>query len=216
MLTTSETSIVIDVGPDFRMQMLNNDVDKVDAVLLTHEHNDHIIGLDDLRPLIFRNKRNMAIYAEARVLDSIRTRFDYAFRKHEYPGIPHFDLIEVNPGDHITIGDIEVEVLRLIHGRLPILGFKVRGLAYLTDTNKIPEETSEMLNDLDYLVLDALHDYPHHSHFTLDQAIAKALEINAKQTYFIHMSHHLGPVDKWISRLPHRIIPAYDGLTLEL
>ena len=216
MISDGVTNVVIDVGPDFRMQMLTHQVQKIDAVVLTHEHNDHIIGLDDLRPYIFRNKKHMKIYAEGRVLKDIQHRFDYAFRPHKYPGIPRFELEEIEPGQVISINGIDMKALRVFHGELPILGFKVNKLAYLTDTNRIPPETLSELKDLDYLLLDALREKYHHSHFSLSGAIDVARQLGVKKTYFIHMSHLLGPTKIWEKNLPQEMFASFDGLVLDV
>ena len=216
LVSDGKTNVVIDVGPDFRAQMLKHKVDRVDAVVLTHEHNDHIIGLDDLRPYIFRNKAHMKIYGEKRVLDDIKDRFRYAFEPHEYPGIPRFELVEIVPGDQIRVGDITLEALRIMHGQLPILAYKINTLAYLTDTSSIPSETKEKLHGVEYLVLDALREKKHHSHFNLEEAIDVSRELKAQTTYFIHVSHLLGPTSEWEKKIPAGTLPSFDGLELDV
>ncbi len=217
LISHKDTNVIIDVGPDFRQQMLRAGVNKLDAVVITHEHNDHIIGLDDLRPFIFRNRKPMRIYAEARVITEIRRRFDYAFLENSYPGAPSFELIGIEPNQKLQIDDIELLPLRVHHGNLPILGFKIGKLCYFTDTNFIPEHTAKQLYDLDYLIIDALRNKPHHSHNTIEEAIEKINAIKPnKGGYLIHMSHLLGPVQKWSKSLPSTIYPAYDGIQFEL
>ncbi len=217
LISHKNTNVIIDVGPDFRQQMLRAGIDQLDAVVITHEHNDHIIGLDDLRPFIFKNRKPMRIYAEARVIQEIKKRFDYAFIEHAYPGAPSFELIPIRPYEKIQIDQIELLPLRVQHGRLPILGFKIDKLAYFTDTNLIPEETMSHLHDLDYVIMDALRNRSHHSHNTIDEAIEKIESINPqKGSYLIHMSHLLGPVKEWSKDLPPTIFPAYDGIQFEL
>ncbi len=208
-------TLVIDVGPDFRAQMLRADVKDLDAVLLTHEHNDHVIGLDDLRPFIFRRRTPMRIYAEQRVLDEIKERFKYAFEEHAYPGAPKFELLPIHPGDTLEYGDMRITALRVHHGRLPILAFKINQLAYLTDTKTIPQTTLNQIQDIDVLILDALRREQHHSHNTLDEAIAQSKAVKADKTYLIHMSHILGPTASWEQDLPAGVYPSYDGLSFE-
>ncbi|MFT4565114.1 MAG: phosphoribosyl 1,2-cyclic phosphate phosphodiesterase [Saprospiraceae bacterium] len=217
LIQSQLSSVLIDCGPDFRQQMLRENVDRLDAVLITHEHNDHIIGLDDLRPLIFRNRKAMKIYAEARILNEIRERFAYAFQYQAYPGAPAFDLIPILPGDDIKIGDIQVKAHRAMHGPLPILGYSVANkIAYFTDTNEIPPETLSKMNKTPVLILDMLREKKHHSHNSLEGAIKLAHKVNAGQTYFIHMSHMMGPAKKWSQTLPPNIYASYDGLSFEI
>ena len=221
LIETDEVNIVIDVGPDFRYQMLDAKVKRLDAVIITHEHNDHVIGLDDLRPLLFWKLKagytdGIKIHAESRVLSEIRSRFKYGFEKSPYPGAPHFDIEEIKPNQAFKLGDVEFLPLRLMHGRLPILGFRIGKFAYLTDTNHIPEETLPFLQDLDILILDALRKSNHHSHFNLEEAINAAEIINADKTYFTHLSHLMGPTSEWEKMLPPKIYSAYDGLQFEL
>lgn len=217
LISDDEHNVVIDVGPDFRQQMLKAQVSQLDAVLLTHEHNDHIIGLDDLRPLIFKSKKPMKIYAEDRVLSEIKKRFEYAFEEHQYPGAPKFELLSIEPGQVITVGTIQMTAIRVYHGRLPILGFRMGKLAYLTDTKQIPDESLNHLANLDYVLMDALRDQEHHSHNTVEQAIQLIHKLRPnKAGYLIHMSHLLGPVQKWSKGLPESIFAAYDGLQFEL
>ena len=217
LISHGDTNVVIDVGPDFREQMLRAEVNHLDAVVITHEHNDHIIGLDDLRPFIFMQRTPMPIYAEPRVIESIRQKFDYAFREQPYPGAPSFQLIPIKPGEKITINDLELMPLRVQHGRLPILGFRVGKLGYFTDANIFPDETLAALEGIDYLLIDALRKQPHHSHNTIEQAIAYIDKIRpSKSAHLIHMSHLLGPVSEWSKELPPDVHAAYDGLQFEL
>jgi phosphoribosyl 1,2-cyclic phosphate phosphodiesterase len=204
-------SIVIDVGPDFRQQMLSHDVDHLDAVFLTHEHNDHVIGLDDLRPFIFRSRKPMKIYGEGRVLKEVRERFDYAFHDHAYPGAPSFDLIEIYPDQEIIVGNIHVQVIRTYHGGLPILSFRVGDLAYLTDVSMVPEDSLDALGDLEVLLVDCLRKERHHSHFNLQDATELVRQVQPSNTYLIHISHMMGPTKAWEKLLPEKVYPSFDG-----
>ena len=221
LIESKLANVVIDVGPDFRYQMLDAGVSRVDAVLITHEHNDHVIGLDDLRPLLFakimaKDTSGIQIFSESRVLDEIKSRFKYGFEKQEYPGAPHFEVSPIRPGNPLYINELEILPLRVMHGKLPILGFRIGNFAYLTDTNQIPESTLNQLQNLDILVLDALREKPHHSHFSLQGAIEAAQSIDAKKTYFTHLSHLMGTTSEWEKKLPSSIYAAYDGLEFEL
>ena len=211
LVESADTKIVVDVGPDFRNQMLKAKVDKLDAVFLTHEHNDHIIGLDDLRPLLFRNKNGIKIHAESRVIKDIQKRFEYAFIPQPYPGAPTFVVNNILDGEMIKVGDIEILPLRVLHGQLPILGSRIGDFAYLTDTNQIPDSTFEQLNGLKVLVIDALRERPHHSHFSIQEAIEAVNTISPDSAYFTHISHLLGPTSTWEKDLPKDIFPSYDG-----
>lgn len=216
LIQSESTHIVLDVGPDFRQQMLRAKVNDLDAVFLTHEHNDHIIGLDDLRPFIFRRRNPMIIYAEQRVLEEVKYRFEYAFTEQAYPGAPRFELRPIVPGDLIKVGDIEIRALRVYHGHLPILAFRIKNWAYLTDTNEIPMDTFDDLKGLEVLVIDALRREGHHSHYSLSQSIEAIKHIAPDRAYFIHMSHLLGPTAEWEQDLPSDVYPSFDGLQFEL
>lgn len=213
---SADSNLCIDVGPDFRQQMLANNIDKLDAVLLTHEHNDHMIGADDLRPFNFKQKKDMPIFGEERVLTEVRQRFKYAFNPHGYPGIPKFLLNPIQAQDVFDVNDVEVQPIRILHGKLPILGYKIDNFAYLTDVKTIPEAEFSKLENLDVVVLNALRKRDHHSHLTLDEALEMASKIGAEKTFLTHFSHDLGPVEEWSDELPSGVYPAYDGLVLEL
>ncbi|MXV37520.1 MBL fold metallo-hydrolase [Flavobacteriaceae bacterium Ap0902] len=209
-------TILIDCGPDFRQQMLREDMDYVDAILVTHEHNDHIIGLDDMRAVYFKSHKVPVIYSIPRVLNDIKVRFPYAFTKFKYPGVPTFDLQEIEPNKPFFVEGIEVLSLHVLHGGLPILGFRIGGLAYITDVKIIPPETLKLLEGLDILVIDALRQKKtHHSHLLLDEAIQYGKQIGAKQTYFTHISHNLGFYKEVEKTLPEGMHLAYDQLRLK-
>lgn len=208
-------AVLIDCGPDARAQMLSVGLMDLDAVLITHEHNDHIIGLDDLRPFVFKRAAPFRIYAEPRVQASIRERFAYAFAKTPYPGAPRFELVDVAPGERLRIGSLpEVEILRVTHGRLPIVGVRVGDVAYLTDVKTVPPETLARLTGLTHFVVSALHRREHHSHLRLDEAVALAERVGARETTFIHMSHLMGAHAEVEAELPAGMRLGYDGLTL--
>lgn len=216
-LVTSDSGkkILIDCGPDFRQQMLMNHEEQIDAVLITHEHNDHIIGLDDLRPLIFKNKSSMPIYCNSRVAVEIKDRFPYAFIEHKYPGAPSFDLFEIE--DNFKLFDeVEVQPINIVHSEINILGFKFKDLAYVTDASKISDSEKEKLKNLDFFIINCLRKTePHHSHFILPQVLELVAELKPKKTFLIHMSHHLGFHDEVENELPENVHLAYDGLEIE-
>ncbi len=215
LLSDGLTSVLIDCGPDVRQQLLRAGTTQLDAVVITHEHNDHIIGLDDLRPFIFRQRKPFLVYAEPRVQREIRERFAYAFAEQHYPGAPEFELRDLTPGEAVTVGTLPpITPLRVMHGPLPILGFRVSALAYLTDVKTVPPDTLAALEDLDHLVTSALHDHGHHSHMSIEEATAFAKTTDAGRTHFIHMSH-LAPRHRDLeARLAGVAHVAYDGLVL--
>lgn len=217
LLDDGNTRILIDCGPDVRQQLLKTGIDSLDAVVITHEHNDHLIGLDDLRPFIFKRKSAFPIYAEPRVQKEIRERFAYAFAKTPYPGAPRFELIDLEIGKALQFGTLPPLIpLRIMHGNLPIVGFRVSQLAYLTDVKHVPEETRASLTGLDTLVTSLLHQRDHHSHMNEVEALAFANEIAARQTRFIHMSHNAGFHESIDERLPADKRLGYDGLVIEV
>lgn len=208
-------SLVVDTGPDFRMQMLNAAVKNLDAIIYTHEHKDHTAGLDDIRPFNFVQKKDMPIYGRKQVLEQIKTEFAYVFSDKKYPGVPQIKTIEINNAP-FDIGGTEIIPLPVWHYKLPVYGFRIKDFAYITDTNNIPEETLALLKDLDVLVLNALQKAPHISHFTLEEAIEMAQKIGAKRTFFTHISHRLGLHDEVEQSLPNGIFLGYDGLEIVL
>ena len=215
-LVTTEAGkkILLDCGPDFRMQMLNNKEDRIDAVLLTHEHNDHVIGLDDLRPLIFKNKKNMALYCKKRVGAEIKMRFPYAFADIRYPGAPSFDLHEIT--EDFPLFDTVVEPIEVLHHKLPIFGFKFKNLAYITDASFIGETEKRKLQNLDYLILNCIRkEELHDAHFILPQVLALYKELKPGKMFLTHISHHLGTQNQMEKELPDNVHLAYDGLELD-
>lgn len=212
--TAGGRKILLDCGPDFRMQMLNNKEDRIDAVLLTHEHNDHVIGLDDLRPLIFKNKKNMALYCKKRVGAEIKMRFPYAFADIRYPGSPAFDLHEIT--ENFSLFDTEVEPIEVLHHKLPIFGFKFKKLAYITDASFIGETEKNKLQNLDYLILNCIRkEDPHDAHFILPQVLDLYKELKPGKMFLTHISHHLGTHDQMKKELPENVLLAYDSLELD-
>lgn len=214
LTTDAGNKILIDCGPDFRQQMLTNNETRLDAVLLTHEHNDHIIGLDDLRPLIFQNEKNMPIYCSTRVKEEITQRFPYAFSDNKYPGAPSFDITIIK--EKLSVLDTEIEPIEVMHGKLPILGFKIKNLAYITDANFISNEEKQKLKNLDVLIINCLRkEKKHHSHYILPEVLDLVQELQPKQTYFTHISNKLGFHHQVEKELPKGVFLAYDTLEIE-
>lgn len=209
------THIVIDTGPDFRQQMLREQVTDVTAVLFTHEHKDHIAGLDDIRAFNFLHHRDMPVYATQRVIDRLKIEYSYIFDDSGYPGVPR---LQVHPIDQakFQVADNWIQPIPAMHRDMPVRGFRFGTLSYLTDANYIPESSFALLQGTQVLVLNALRQEPHYSHFSLDEAIQIAAQIGAEQTYFTHISHQMGLHERVNQYLPPGVALAYDGLAVEL
>lgn len=215
LVQTGTTSLVVDTGPDFRQQMLRSGVGYLDGALMTHEHNDHVAGLDDIRPFNFIAKKDFPLIGLPRVLDNIEERFQYIFAENKYPGAPSVELVPVHPWDEIQMGDITVTALPVHHGKLDILGFSFGHLAYFTDAKTLDDEVIEYIRDVDYLIINALHHKPHHSHLNLEEALNLIRRINPRQAYLIHVSHTMGLHEEMDRNLPDNVKLAYDGLTID-
>ncbi len=212
--TDSGKKILIDCGPDFRQQMLVNEENNVDAILLTHEHNDHVIGLDDVRPLIFRSGKPMEIYCNTRVGTEIKNRFPYAFADIKYPGAPSFEIKEIEGS--FQLFDAEVIPVEVLHYRIPIYGFKFRNVVYITDASLISETEKQKLKNLDVLILNCIRKTdPHPAHFILEDILKLNSELAPKTLYLTHISHHFGLTVEEEPVLPANIKFAYDGLELD-
>ncbi len=214
-IQSADTSVVIDSGPDFRQQMLTSGIKSLSAVIFTHEHKDHVAGLDDIRAFNFRQKSAVPIYAHSRVMRHLKQEFPYIFADQKYPGVPSVKLVEIDQGlfhiNHLPFQPIEV-----MHYKLPVLGFRIEDFTYITDANHIAEAEMEKIQGTSILVLNALQQKPHISHFNLEEAIQLVDEIQPDQAYFTHISHHLGLHREINKQLPANINLAFDGLTLTL
>ncbi len=215
-ISDGASSIVIDAGPDFRQQMLRAKVPHLDALLLTHEHNDHVAGMDDVRPFNFKQGGRLPVYGLERVLDCIKSRYSYAFGPDPYPGAPRFDLIYCAANQDIAVGNTLIQPLDVMHGSLPILGYRVKNMAYLTDVKTLPDKTKAMLMGLDVLIISALHYNEHPTHLNLQEAIALIQLLDPKRAYIIHCSHKMGLYREVQTQLPPKVFLAHDNLTFEL
>jgi phosphoribosyl 1,2-cyclic phosphate phosphodiesterase len=206
---------LIDAGPDFRQQMLRTSVRKIDAILLTHEHKDHVSGLDDIRALNFLHRKAIDIYSEKRVQDSIRKDFAYVFSVIQYPGIPQMNLHQISPGK-IEIDGLEITAIRALHYKLPILGFRFGDFTYISDANYIAPEEMEKIKGTRVLVINALRWEVHLSHNSIPEAIRLIQEIKPEKAYLTHMSHQAGKYEDLIKNLPAGVEPGFDGLVISL
>jgi len=211
-----ELRLIIDAGPDFRYQMLRENIKWIDAILLTHEHKDHIAGIDDVRAFNYFQQKAVPVYASDRTAGIVSKDFDYAFEEHKYPGAPDIDLRIINPESSLRIKDRVIMPVNGMHYRLPVTGFRIGPLAYLTDFNNIPGTEIEKLKGVDILVINALRYEKHISHYTVDEAIETGRLIGAGNTYFTHMSHQIGLYRNIKDTLPEGFYFAYDGLKLEI
>lgn len=215
MIETGSQTFVIDTGPDFRQQMLRSKAKNVDAILFTHDHKDHIAGLDDIRAFNYVQKRPMDVYAEARVQESLKREYSYVFAEFKYPGIPEMNmhLIDENP---FKIAETEIIPIRAMHYKLPVLGFRIKDFTYITDANFIDEAELKKIAGSRVLVINALRKKEHISHFNLQRALNIIERIKPPKSYITHISHQMGLHEEEEIHLPENVWFAYDGLKLRL
>jgi phosphoribosyl 1,2-cyclic phosphate phosphodiesterase len=213
LVETGKHSLLIDCGPDFRQQALRASIRHIDAVLVTHEHYDHMGGLDDLRPFCFVNE--MPLYAEQRILQHLKVAMPYSFREFKYPGVPLFDLRPVSDRP-FYIDDQKIIPIKLLHHKLPVLGYRIGDLTYLTDFNGVTDKELEKAVGSKVLVIDALRSAPHISHNTLQQALDIIERVRPEKAYLIHMSHDMGLQAEVEPTLPEGVFFSYDGLELTI
>jgi len=214
-IQTDRTSVVIDSGPDFRQQMLREQINRLDAIVFTHGHKDHTAGFDDIRAFNYIQKKDMEVYCDERVDSVLRKDYDYVFAAQKYPGVPQANL-NIIENESFRVNDLLFEPIETLHYKLPVFGFRIGDFTYITDANYISEAEKEKIKGSKTLVLNALRKEKHISHFTLEEAIELAQEIGADKTYFTHISHQLGLHERVSKELPDGIELAYDGLKISL
>jgi phosphoribosyl 1,2-cyclic phosphate phosphodiesterase len=215
-ISWEDFSLVIDCGPDFRQQMLTSKCPKVEAILYTHEHSDHTAGMDDIRPFNFK-QGNIPIYAHQRVLENLKKRFDYIFEtENKYPGAPTVSPIEVINNQPFVLGGKKVIPINVMHGNLQVFGYKIDNFAYLTDVKTIGKSEIDKLKNLDVLVVNALREEPHNTHFNLQEALDFIALVKPKKTYLTHISHILGFHDEVQQKLPKNVYLAFDNLVINI
>ena len=215
LVETESTRLLVDCGPDFREQILPQPFRKIDGILVTHSHYDHVGGMDDIRPYCQFGAIN--VYADPIARKSMLEMLPYCFAEHRYPGVPAIGLHEIHAGEQMRIGDIDILPVRVMHGKLPILGYRFGRFAYITDMKTMEDSQLQLLQGVEILVVNALRfDKPHHSHQLVDDAIAFARRVGARQTFLTHMCHDVGLQAEVDEKLPIDIKLAYDGMKLEV
>ncbi len=214
-IETKGLSLIIDSGPDFRQQVLRENITSLDAIIFTHDHKDHTAGLDDIRAFNYIQKKPMQVFAEKYVLETIKREYSYAFAENPYPGVPkiHLNAIENKP---FYIEQTRIEPIRGMHYKLPILGYKIGQFAYITDMNFISDTELEKIKGIDTLVINALRIEKHISHFNLEEALEVIRKAKVKQAYLTHIGHQLGLYESISEQLPQNVQLAYDGLKIEV
>ena len=211
----NDCTYLIDCGPDFRQQMLRSGCEKIDGILFTHEHSDHVLGLDDIRPFYFR-QGDISIYAHKRVVKALKKRFDYIFKtENKYPGAPTVSIFKIK-NKVFTLSNIEVLPIKGLHYKLPVFGFRFNDFCYLTDIKTMEKKEKEKLKGLKVLVVNALRIEQHYSHFNLEEALAFIKEISPERAYLTHISHLLGFHAEVQQQLPKNVFLAYDELVISL
>ncbi len=215
LVQSATTTIVVDATPDFRCQMLRHKIQKIDALLITHPHKDHVAGIDDTRPFQFFQRAPTKVYGNHQSLDGIKKEIPYAFEEIRYPGVPAIELIEINL-EPFTIGDIPIVPIEVWHHKMRVYGFRFGNFTYITDANHIASSERKKINGCKYIVLNALRHESHISHFSLSEAIKMVEDLSVPEAYFTHISHQLGMHNEVSAALPPGVNLAYDGLEISI
>ena len=217
LLNFNDENFVIDSGPDFRQQMLRENVKTLSGILFTHEHKDHLAGLDDVRAFNFVEKRDMQVYCTEQVEDALRREFHYVFNNHQYPGIPKVNLNRIGKEHAIKLTDeLKVIPIEVMHYKLPVLGFRIGDFTYITDAKTVSEEERLKIKGTKTLIVNALREQEHISHFNLEEALVFIKEMNTERAYLTHISHLFGKHEDIEKQLPENVSVAYDGLKIEI
>jgi len=212
LLEMADLTLIIDTGPDFRQQMLREKVQSLDAILYTHEHRDHISGLDDIRAYNYQGRGAIPVYAPGEVLRALHQSYHYIFESN-YPGIPKIAVTEIDEQPFVVEG-IRITPIPVLHYKLPVFGYRIGNLAYITDAKTVPETSRALIRGIDTLIINCLHESPHISHFNLEEALDFIADIQPKTTYLTHISHLFGKHDEIRIKLPNHVFVAFDGLRL--
>ena len=213
LLEMADLTFCIDTGPDFRQQMLREKVQSLDAILYTHEHRDHISGLDDIRAYNYQGGGAIPVYAPGEVLRALRQSYHYIFESN-YPGIPKIAVTEIDEQPFVVEG-IRITPIPVLHYKLPVFGYRIGNLAYITDAKTVPETSRTLIRGIDTLIINCLHESPHISHFNLEEALDFIADIQPKTTYLTHISHLFGPHAEINAKLPEQVFAAFDGLLVD-
>lgn len=216
LISISDENYCIDSGPDFRQQMLRENVKTLSGILFTHEHKDHVAGLDDVRAFNFREQKDMNIYCSEPVEVALRREFHYAFAEDKYPGVPSLNIVPIDKNPFVLPNGVEVIPIQVMHYKMPVLGFRIGDFTYITDAKTITEEEKLKIKGTEILIVNALRLQEHIAHFNLEEALEFIAEVNPKKAYLTHISHLFGTHEEIMQLLPPNVFAAYDGLTFEL
>ncbi|MES2590013.1 MAG: MBL fold metallo-hydrolase [Bacteroidota bacterium] len=216
LISDSGENFVIDSGPDFRQQMLRESVKSLSGILFTHEHKDHLAGLDDVRAFNHKDKKPMEIYCDTNVQTALQREFHYVFQENSYPGIPKLNINIINKNKFTLPNGLEIQPIEALHYKLPVLGFRFNNFTYLTDAKTVSEEEREKIRGSKTLIINCLHEYEHVSHFNLKEVLEFIEDVKPEKTYLTHISHYFGTHEEITKKLPANVFPAYDGLSFEI